>query len=57
MYYVNDERVIVNPYEDSDGNYDKNDPYYSNNDYNNDGYIDDDEFQGAVGDWMDKNGY
>ena len=57
VYYVNDEGVIVNPYEDSDGNYDKNDPYYSNNDYNNDGYINDDEFQGAVGDWMDKNGY
>ena len=57
VYYVNDERVLVNPYEDSDGNYDKNDPYYSNNDYNNDGYINDDEFQGAVGDWMDKNGY
>lgn len=41
----------------SSGNYDPNDEYYKNNDSDNDGYIDDDEFQNAVGDWMDDHGY
>lgn len=39
------------------GNYDKNDKYYSNNDANNDGYIDDKEFQNAVDDYMSDHGY
>lgn len=39
------------------GNYDKNDKYYNNNDHDNDGYINDNEFQDAVGDWMDDHGY
>ncbi len=39
------------------GNYDTNDYYYKNNDADNDGYINDKEFQNAVGDWMDDNGY
>ena len=43
----------------SSGNYDKNDKYYSNNDHDNDndGYINDDEFRDAVGNWMDDHGY
>lgn len=44
-------------YDNSYGNYDKNDKYYSNNDHDNDGYINDDEFRDAVGDWMDDHGY
>ncbi len=39
------------------GNYNKNDSYYSNNDSNKDGNINDKEFQNAVGDWMDDHGY
>lgn len=46
-----------NRYWNSSGNYDKNDSYYKNNDSDNDGYIDDKEFQNAVGDWMDDHGY
>lgn len=56
-YYMNDEPVRVNEYPESNGNYDKNDKYYSDNDYNNDSYIDGNEFQGAVDDWMDDHGY
>ena len=41
----------------SSWNYDKNDKYYSNNDHDNDGYINDDEFRDAVGNWMDDHGY
>lgn len=41
----------------SSGNYDKNDKYYSENDHDHDGYINDKEFQDAVGDWMDDHGY
>lgn len=44
-------------YHSKSGNYDKNDKYYSNNDANNDGYIDDKEFQNAVDDYMSDHGY
>ena len=37
--------------------YDRNDKYYRNNDYNDDGKINDYEFQNAVDDWMDDHGY
>lgn len=39
------------------GNYNKNDSYYRNNDSDKDGYINDKEFQNAVGDFMDDHGY
>ena len=42
---------------DIDYEYDPSDKYYSENDYNNDGHISDQEFQGAVGDFMDDYGY
>ena len=58
VYYKNGETVVVNKKSNTDSsNYDKDDPYYSNNDYNNDGNLDVNEFQGAVGDYMDQNGY
>ena len=34
------------------GNYDKNDPYFSANDYNKDGYLDDKEYDGAWKDFL-----
>ena len=37
--------------------YKQDDPYYRANDYNNDGSLSLDEFQGAVNDWLDANGY
>ena len=37
--------------------YKQDDPYYKANDYDNDGSLSLDEFQGAVNDWMDANGY
>ena len=42
---------------DVDYEYDPNDKYYSENDYNNDGQISDQEFQGAVEDFMNDYGY
>lgn len=39
-------------YDDS-YSYDPDDKYYSNNDYDNDGEINGEEFQGAVNDYMD----
>ena len=42
---------------DIDYEYDPNDKYYSENDYNNDGQISDQEFQGAVEDFMNDYGY
>ena len=57
VYYKNGQTIVVNDKPTDNGIYDKNDPYYSNNDYNNDGYLDYDEFQGAVGDYMEQNGY
>ncbi len=59
-YFVNSNEVNVKEhkyYTDNSGNYDKNDPYYSSNDSDNDGYINQEEFQNAVGDWMDDHGY
>ncbi len=70
-YYKNGEAVTVNEkpttenktsydsYDDDDFgySYDKNDSYYSDNDYDNDGKINGEEFQGAVGDFMDSYGY
>lgn len=41
----------------SSGNYDRSDSYYRNNDHNDDGYINDNEFQDAVGDYLDDHGY
>ena len=37
--------------------YKQDDPYYRANDYDNDGSLSLDEFQGAVNDWLDANGY
>ncbi len=37
--------------------YKQDDPYYRANDYNNDGKLSQEEFQGAVNDWMDAHGY
>ena len=37
--------------------YKQDDPYYRANDYNNDGKLNQEEFQGAVNDWMDAHGY
>ena len=37
--------------------YKQDDPYYRANDYNNDGRLSQEEFQGAVNDWMDAHGY
>ncbi len=37
--------------------YKQDDPYYRANDYNNDGKLSQEEFQGAVNDWMDDHGY
>ena len=37
--------------------YKQDDPYYRANDYNNDGKLSQDEFQGAVDDWMSAHGY
>ena len=42
---------------DVDYEYAPNDKYYSENDYTNDGQISDQEFQGAVGDFLDDYGY
>ena len=41
----------------SSGDYDPDDKYYADNDHDNDGRINDNEFQDAVGDFMDDNGY
>lgn len=40
-------------YSSNNGNYDRSDKYYSANDYNQDGYLSDDEFRGAVSDYLD----
>ena len=37
--------------------YKQDDPYYKANDYNNDGKLSQEEFQGAVNDWLDDHGY
>lgn len=46
-----------NSNQSNSGNYNKNDSYYRNNDSDRDGYINDKEFQNAVGDFMDDHGY
>lgn len=43
-----------NSYDSDDSyGYDEDDDYYRNNDYNNDGELNGNEFQGAVNDYMD----
>lgn len=54
--WFTDGRYDNNNYSNS-GNYNKNDSYYRNNDSDKDGYINDKEFQNAVGDFMDDHGY
>ena len=49
--------LIITNMNQSKGDYNKNDKYYSANDYNNDGKLTDKEFQGAVDDYMKDHGF
>ncbi len=45
--------ILNNNSDDGGIKYDPNDDYYRENDHNHDGKINDEEFQDALGDYMD----